>query len=467
VRSGATPVNHVSDDGEEAHPDHAPAGPDSLTLGRLAAELQAVDPPHTPYRPGRTAALAMATRDTIWLTLMFLTPLLTYGGNLGFSVLMALAGLASLAVVPPARRRSVGFGLLLALLLVALASEAWAVWKPDLTRLDKARNVQGLTGMKLVFQLALYGSAAAAMVAVRRSAASLGLTVLGVGLALVLAVDLIEFVGSERIYLSIKVALHQVARPDLAKRNIARAFYPLALFVWPVGLHLWRQGGRWRVLSMALLGGTLAGSVAFRVDSPFLALLVSGLVVAAVLRFGRAAVIGAMGASIVYVLLAPLVLGRHGLVAGLNLDHGVAKASWGARLEIWKFTASLIEQRPFLGWGLDASRAFPGAIPLHPHDAALQMWLELGAVGAALMATLFAWLFVQIDTVRMRDPALAAAAAGSLCAYLLIGALSFGAWQEWWLALGALTVVLFRALANARRLPRPDRSFGLVELTPL
>jgi len=432
-------------------PDWMAASP---TLEALEAELRGVPEP-TPYEPGPVARFAMTWRDTVWLTLMFLTPLLTYGGNLGFSVLMAAAGLASFAVVPPERRRSVGLALLFGLLALACVSSAWSVWRPDLTRLDKPRNIQGLTAFKLVFQLALYGSAVAAMVAVRRAAARLGLTVLAVGLAVAVAVVLIEFLGSEHIYLAIKAALHQTARPDLARRNIARAFYPLALFVWPVGLHLWRLGGRWRGLAVFLLAGAVGGAGAFRVDAPFLALAAGGVAVAAVLRFGRPAVIAGMAVTTSYFLLAPLAFVGHGAAGLAASAPGVAKASWGARLDIWRFTAGLIEQRPFLGWGLDASRSFPGLIPLHPHDAALQIWLELGAVGAGLAATFFAWMFVRIELVRLRDSPLAAAAAGSLCGYLVIGALSFGVWQEWWLALGALTLVVFAALRNARRLSRP------------
>jgi O-antigen ligase len=305
------------------------------------------------------------------------------------------------------------------------------------------------------------------MVAVRREAARLGLTLLAVGMVLVVVLVLIEYAGSERIYLAIKAALHQTARPDLARRNVGRAFYPLALLLWPLGLHLWRQGGRWRWLAPFLYVGALGGALAFRIDAAIVALVAGGLAVAAVLRIGRGAVVSAMTGTVAYFVLAPLIFSAHGPFGVVRAAGGVAKASWGARMEIWRTAANLIEQRPFLGWGLDASRAFPGVIPLHPHDAALQIWLELGAAGIGLAATFFAWMFVRIEIIRLRDPPLAAAAVGSLMAYLIIGALSFGIWQEWWLGLGALTVVVFSALTNARRLPRSDLSSTLISLTPL
>jgi hypothetical protein len=54
-------------------------------------------------------------------------------------------------------------------------------------------------------------------------------------------------------------------------------------------------------------------------------------------------------------------------------------------------------------------------------------------------------------------------AAGALVSYLVIGALSFGVWQEWWLGLGALTLI---ACGLARAAPAPAWS-ELDELTPL
>jgi hypothetical protein len=54
-------------------------------------------------------------------------------------------------------------------------------------------------------------------------------------------------------------------------------------------------------------------------------------------------------------------------------------------------------------------------------------------------------------------------AAAALVSYLVIGGLSFGVWQEWWLALGALTLIacgLARGVAESRWA-------SLDELTPL
>jgi hypothetical protein len=49
-----------------------------------------------------------------------------------------------------------------------------------------------------------------------------------------------------------------------------------------------------------------------------------------------------------------------------------------------------------------------------------------------------------------------AAAAASAAVYLLFGALNFGVWQEWWLALGAYLAVL-TALAAPEGVVPADR----------
>jgi O-antigen ligase len=134
------------------------------------------------------------------------------------------------------------------------------------------------------------------------------------------------------------------------------------------------------------------------------------------------------------------------------------------RFYIWAFAAERIAERPLLGWGMNASRSMPGGkdqivdnirgknygevMPLHPHNIALQVWLELGVVGALLMAGLFARL-ILFGTVPARPPYVAAAAAGLTVTAFVQFALSYGAWQSWWLACVFLATA-FLAIAARR-----------------
>ena len=70
--------------------------------------------------------------------------------------------------------------------------------------------------------------------------------------------------------------------------------------------------------------------------------------------------------------------------------------SWSERMGYWTYATARIAEHPLKGWGLDASRTFGAAIGLHPHNGAIQAWLELGALGAALMALAWALAFRRL-----------------------------------------------------------------------
>jgi len=125
------------------------------------------------------------------------------------------------------------------------------------------------------------------------------------------------------------------------------------------------------------------------------------------------------------------------------------------RTMIWHFAATRAMERPLLGWGMDASRVVPGGeedeivylhgapgepphpqgqqrMPLHPHNFALQVWLELGAVGAALTAALLG--AVAAAAAGRRPGAVRAGAVATFVGAVAVAAVGYGAWQAWWVA---------------------------------
>ncbi len=125
---------------------------------------------------------------------------------------------------------------------------------------------------------------------------------------------------------------------------------------------------------------------------------------------------------------------------------------------IWSFTGDRIAEHPIVGWGLDSSRAIPGGnieirpgeswLPLHPHDAALQVWLELGAPGALLFAALVGLLWLRL--AEMPWPRLyKAAAGGGFASALALAFAGWGIWQEWWLGTLALAFFVTATMARA------------------
>jgi O-antigen ligase len=137
-----------------------------------------------------------------------------------------------------------------------------------------------------------------------------------------------------------------------------------------------------------------------------------------------------------------------------------APLSWGMRLLIWDYAAGRAVEKPLIGWGLDASRSFRdpqelggyefASIPLHPHSFSLQVWLETGAVGALLFAATF--IAAGLACARWCAGARLTGAAATACFTVLgmVWNLSYGAWQEWYMALP------FIAAAAVVSLRRPE-----------
>lgn len=159
----------------------------------------------------------------------------------------------------------------------------------------------------------------------------------------------------------------------------------------------------------------------------------------------------AAGGWAAWLLAAPFVIPS--LAATQQLD--TLPYTWAARLVIWDHVSARIRDHLWVGHGLDASRldhqvlevggrSFP-ALPLHPHSASLQIWYELGFVGAALSAAVLAAAGLALSRAFANDRAASAAATGALLALGLLANLSYGAWQEWWLA----TLVVAAAAAGA------------------
>ena len=373
-----------------------------------------------------------------------------YLGNEGEALVAAVGGAAALSFVLQRRPPAVGVLILAALAAWAVASFAWSPLRPLQAHPHGYKQFEALTAPKLVAELVLYCafvSGAQKLVAGQRDAALrwLGWTLAGV--SLLLAADA---VAAGQIYGTFNrlFGRHDLTR-DLAERDAARGCYTVMLLLWPVGLATW---GRIPAAVPAVIAALAAVSaVRLGVDAPAAALIASGVVFLGVRATGRLGAWACIAGSTVYFLAAPFVFLRRGGAAGPDLPSDVGKMSWHVRIDIWRFASQLIAKRPLQGYGLDASRAYEPAIPMHPHDAAIQLWLELGVLGPALAALFFGWLFYKIGRIARHDPAWAAVACATASVYLLIGAVSFGVWQEWWLALGAVAAAACGMVLRARR----------------
>lgn len=401
----------------------------------MRLQLTGADEAPTPWR-----GVVVAGVFALW-------PLVAWGGHLGHAPLVALGGLLTVYAwkgarpVPP-------LVLLAALVGWATLSTAWSTAPTGGFTLESYEALERRTWLKLVLQFLLYVAfvlAAAGLTRIwsKRVAGVMGWTAVALSVLLV-----VEALTGAKLYQAFRDATGDPYRADLALRNVSLGGYALAVLAWPAVAAL-RALGRRRLAILPVLAALLT-PLAFGAAAPLAAFLAASVVFFLVRLRPRS-----MPRRLGYLLaaatvLAPLLIWAASASGVLDGAAPHVGASWAERIRIWSFATDQIARSPFFGLGLDASRTFGAAIPLHPHDAPLQIWLELGAVGAAITALFWTVLFAGCGRLGGDDSGAVASACAAAAAYFVVGALSFGVWQEWWLAVGALAAAAVLVVVRAR-----------------
>jgi O-antigen ligase len=393
------------------------------------------------------SATAVSVRPTAfstwcaWVVVggLALVPLMGWLWPMGFPGLVALIGLLGLPAVRVADKdRPAAVVLLLALIWAAM-STAWSPFHP--TRPDNN------TALKLALELPLFWAAFCTARRADPRLQDLARKVLAWGGAVFGLLLLVEFATDAKLYQALHVAFYEPIRHDLAEVNVAHSAFILALIAPLAAGAAWRARLSPWIAAPAAVAAIAAG-LRFKAEAPALAVGLAALVALIVWAWPRGGPRALAVGAVVYWLTAPFVI-QGARAAGLYEPiHARVEESWAMRMDYWRHAVDWTRDHPVRGWGLDASRVFGPGIVLHPHDNALQFWLELGAVGAVLAAA-FWWIVLNRLQRDARDPA-AAAVAAAAAVYLLFGALNFGAWQDWWLALGGLVAVAAALLLPAR-----------------
>lgn len=240
---------------------------------------------------------------------------------------------------------------------------------------------------------------------------------------------------------------------DVAPSRFNRGSTALVLLSWPAAAGLWLAGRRAVALVIVLVG--LAVPSIGESASAMLA------AVAGVLVLPLAVLNGRMASRLVLLLAVPLMITAPWLLGNLMVwmpDYvAVFPPSFADRLEIWHSASLAALEQPLLGLGLGAMRSLevPEAVratysffkhgTTHPHNAAIQIWLELG-LGGILAVLVLLWRLVLASDGLPRPGR--AAAISALCCGLVIAAVSYGLWQETWLGIIGFTVLAFGVLCR-------------------
>lgn len=257
--------------------------------------------------------------------------------------------------------------------------------------------------------------------------------------------------------------LFQLGIGDGDPSLLSRGAVLMALFIWPA------MFGASKRATVALISIVTFAVWASGKEAVFIALVLGLSAFAVCLLFPQQSVRLFRAVVCAAVLLVP--------IAGKNLPSDASIISMeaphpvGHRLYIWRFVSEKVLEKPILGYGFGASRfvaddALPlrverldkngqtyvreyWPLPLHPHSAFLQVWLELGLPGAVLLCVLLFWIFRRIEKNAIDRQDLAANVA-AIITITTIANLSFGIWQSWWISAICATAVMLSVVKRPR-----------------
>jgi len=144
-----------------------------------------------------------------------------------------------------------------------------------------------------------------------------------------------------------------------------------------------------------------------------------------------------------------------------------------ARVTLWAYTADQVPKAPILGIGGSSTRkidqspenrrfewrkkfkthGFGWRAGSHAHNAFLQAWYELGAVGVVLFMTAGSAIVLSLGRLPQATQRFALA---QVAAFFAIAAFAWGMWQGWLMALTGLAALYVALAVNAYRASGPQ-----------
>jgi len=399
-----------------------------------------------------------------------LWPLTSMAGTQGNVLLLALAAIPALFVARPGIRPAHYLLAGMAFLVWAVASESWSpvsrgIISGTLMGGDFAIRSAGLRIILTLFFTTLLIAGALrtapgrAQISSRLILGSLSIHGLLILLSPVFATSVMPvFYGDDPLN-------HSSGFQNLDRGANAFALV-LPILVAYVGA---RPGLAWKGLALMI---ALASLVSFGVLGSSAAMFGAALTLVAfviVRVFPKYGLRGLFTAVAAYIALAPILMS--GLLymlerSGVNLPGSFQSRAWS-----WEVVIGKIQEAPLMGHGIEASKswqdtyaAYPEwmaqlpdfwarypVVPGHPHNMALQIWAETGAVGAfvaALAVLLIGWRLPIGHNLRAD---IHYAIGGMLAAAFCLFSFSYSVWNEAFWSTLALAVVALIVLSRRVR----------------
>lgn len=394
-----------------------------------------------------------------------LWPIAAVLGIQGFTIIIAITGLAAVAFVKP-KRPSISDVLLLLLFMVwIIASQFWSpasgqiisgnIFAGNFAVKSKALSMTGLIGLAL---MTIYASRRIPRGSGQFSAQIMIVAFLVQGV-MVVASPIIAPTFIDAIY-----ANNPEEKFSEGIQNLMRNANAFAM-IMPILLgYFWvRKGITWRIVPVLIVLASLWAFYRLDAQSAILATLVSLAFMGYVHLVSQGGLQHILRGSAVYIALAPLVVGF--AVRILPLTSSSLPSSFRSRSWAWERVTEYIGQSPLLGHGINASdtwretysdyperlaglpadwAGFP-VIPGHPHNMPLEIWAETGLIGALLISWAVFVMALRFSNAERIRADIRYATAGLIGTVIVFSSTAYSVWNDaYWagVALAAAGIIL-------------------------
>ncbi|NNC38525.1 MAG: O-antigen ligase family protein [Hyphomonadaceae bacterium] len=383
-------------------------------------------------------------KDNIVLILVFLLlPIMAQAGGLGIAAIASIGGGLTLIGLGPSKIISIvksapnAFWVLMLLLVYGLVSSFWSPYQ-------STRSLPN--PMILVLGVPLYFLCARAVIRQSGSSAKWLRRVWIWGTIASAIAILIDLTTGYAISLAVDPVSpgesFESRRGDVIQ-NLGHGVAVLTLLFPPVATALWQAGAKGRAASIVLAAIILATGFFAGMSASMLALCLALVFMAFVLLKPKIAVGTVHILAGLSLLTAPFIAFLSSRLSNAQL--AALPFSWEERIHNWRYIYHKILEHPIVGHGFDAVRTFEdkhsirgfddrAIVSLHPHNAGLHIWVELGLIGISISVLAIYLSYKTMRRISERNKFFAIAICGTGAAALTNASLTFGVWQDWWWA---------------------------------
>lgn len=264
------------------------------------------------------------------------------------------------------------------------------------------------------------------------------------------------------IYVDLKTGLwlRTITGGRVQTYSYNRGLVTLVVLVWPLLALILASRKLWLIPPLAVLVplAVLTGDSGAAVVA-----LAAGIVVLPIAALlPRLSWSLGLGGLLIVLAAQPWIGSLMRRMLGQGFHERFAEAHSDDRVNIWLSFEAAARAKWLTGSGFGASLNMqnapvaalvpPDRVTLlgasHPHNGFLQVWVELGLIGASLAAVLIALLFRAVAGMR---PGLQPFALTCIAVCAVVTLVSHGAWQAWWWAAMLAAAVSFATLESELR----------------